>query len=86
MTFAYIGVFRTSPKGCIVIFEKSIYFPMTMRPKWNDIRCLRCVACVGSCPTGALSLSGWRIVLNDDKCIGCGLCSRICPVDALRGE
>jgi Fe-S-cluster-containing hydrogenase component 2 len=54
-----------------------------MIPRWNEITCLRCVACVGSCPAGALRYTTNRRIIVTDLCIGCGRCIKICPVGAL---
>ncbi|MGA1848117.1 MAG: 4Fe-4S dicluster domain-containing protein [Thermoplasmatota archaeon] len=56
---------------------------MRMIPKWNEIPCLRCVACVGSCPVGALRFTTNRRILVTEQCTGCGRCIKICPVGAL---
>ena len=44
--------------------------------------CMRCGACVGTCPVNALFLDEYRVTVNDD-CIHCLLCTRVCPVGAL---
>ncbi len=44
--------------------------------------CMRCGACVGSCPVNAMFLEEFRVTVNDE-CIDCGLCTRCCPVGAL---
>jgi len=47
--------------------------------------CMRCGACVGSCPVNALFLDEYLLTVNDD-CIMCKLCERTCPVGALEME
>jgi ferredoxin len=44
--------------------------------------CMRCGACVGTCPTNALTLEETRVTVNGD-CIGCLVCTKACPVGAL---
>jgi NAD-dependent dihydropyrimidine dehydrogenase PreA subunit len=44
--------------------------------------CMRCGACVGTCPVNAMTLEETRITVSDE-CIGCNLCLRTCPVGAL---
>ena len=56
---------------------------MSIIPRWDDLVCIRCVACVGSCPVGALRFSNNRVLVADDKCTGCGRCIMICPVGSL---
>ncbi len=45
-------------------------------------RCTRCGACVGVCPTGALSLPARGAPVADARCIGCGACAEACVFDA----
>ncbi|MBN1540002.1 MAG: 4Fe-4S binding protein [Candidatus Thermoplasmatota archaeon] len=56
---------------------------MSSIPSWDEIGCIRCVACVGSCPVGSIRFSNNRIIFLGETCTGCGLCVRICPVGAL---
>lgn len=46
--------------------------------------CVRCLACAGDCPTGAIKLEGQVLVYKREACIACGSCLVICPVGALR--
>lgn len=43
--------------------------------------CTLCLACVGSCPTGALldNPDKPQLNFNEDACIQCGLCKNTCP-------
>ena len=41
-------------------------------------RCVKCLKCVKSCPTSALSMEQGRIHVNPDRCINCGRCIRSC--------
>ncbi len=44
--------------------------------------CCGCGACVGVCPTGALSIDiqkSHEPVLDENKCTGCGHCLAVCP-------
>ena len=47
----------------------------------NTEGCTLCLACVGACPTGALSANPERPQLNfsEDLCVQCGLCVTTCP-------
>jgi len=54
-----------------------------------DIRvdgCTLCLACVGVCPTGALSDNPDRPMLSftEDACVQCGLCQNTCPEKVIR--
>jgi ferredoxin len=54
--------------------------------KNNPNKCLYCGACVGVCPTQALTLKDTKIVVDEKKCISCGACVKICPVAAMSIE
>ncbi len=47
-----------------------------------ESKCIRCGACVSSCPTGAHKLHPERL-FDRDRCIGCGLCAAVCCTEAL---
>ena len=47
--------------------------------------CIACGACVGECPTEAIS-EGSPYVIDPAKCIDCGACASVCPVDAPQPE
>lgn len=49
----------------------------------NPWRCATCGACVGLCPTGALTLDENRLVVEATLCTECGICEPACPVAAL---
>ncbi|MCL2697149.1 MAG: 4Fe-4S binding protein [Oscillospiraceae bacterium] len=55
-----------------------------MAYKIND-NCISCGACVGSCPTDAISEGDPIYVIDAEKCIDCGACAPDCPVDAIEG-
>ena len=50
--------------------------------------CTVCLACVGVCPTQALSDSGTRpeLLFTEAACVQCGLCAGTCPEKAIRLE
>ncbi|MCC7552187.1 4Fe-4S binding protein [Candidatus Micrarchaeota archaeon] len=52
----------------------------------NGIKCIKCGACVGVCPTQALTLTEKGIVFDKTKCINCGACIQICPANAISKE
>ncbi len=45
--------------------------------------CLTCRACVGICPTGAISQLRREILIDYSACNGCGLCAKWCPAQAI---
>ncbi len=53
-----------------------------MKPELDMERCMRCGACVGTCPSNAIFLKEYTLEINDD-CTGCNLCVKCCPVGAL---
>lgn len=52
----------------------------------EDQLCVHCGACVGLCPTGALSLNRPRMDVGFDvhKCVACGMCGLACPFGAMK--
>jgi ferredoxin len=54
---------------------------------YNAEACTLCLACVGACPTGALSDNPDRPMLRftESLCVQCGLCVATCPEDAIVG-
>ena len=51
----------------------------------NESRCTHCGACVGVCPSGALSLDvdTMKVLFDNEKCIACEFCVRACPPRAM---
>ena len=45
--------------------------------------CYGCGACIGLCPTNALSMKGLLALVEQSQCTYCELCIPSCPVDAL---
>jgi ferredoxin len=54
---------------------------------YNAEACTLCLACVGACPTSALSDNPDRPMLRftESLCVQCGLCAATCPEDAITG-
>ena len=48
--------------------------------------CIACGACIGECPTEAISEGDTIYVIDPEKCIDCGNCAEVCPVDAPKPE
>lgn len=49
-------------------------------------KCIRCGACEGACPVGAISFKKDKYVIDPKVCIGCGLCNSVCPVEAPKAQ
>lgn len=51
----------------------------------NADRCTMCLACVGSCPEGAIQDNPERPQLRfiETKCVQCGICAKTCPESAI---
>jgi len=45
--------------------------------------CISCGACIGECPSDAISAGDSQYEINADVCIDCGVCAGSCPVDAI---
>lgn len=54
-----------------------------MAYKINQKKCIKCGACIGACPVGAISMDDkGNVVIDPKKCISCGTCYAVCPVGA----
>lgn len=53
-----------------------------MAYKINNSKCIKCGACEGACPVGAIKFSKEKFSIDEKKCISCGLCHSVCPVEA----
>ena len=45
--------------------------------------CVVCKACVGVCPTSAISVTDGKAKVDADTCVECGACVATCPVSAI---
>ena len=45
--------------------------------------CVGCEACVGVCPTSAISMGDGKAHVDGDTCVECGACVATCPVSAI---
>ena len=45
--------------------------------------CIKCGACEGECPVGAISEGDKTYVIDEATCIDCGACCDNCPVNAI---
>ncbi len=54
----------------------------------NRDACTMCLACVGSCPVGALtdSTESAQLRLIESRCVQCGICAATCPENAITLE
>jgi len=55
--------------------------------RWNGENCLKCGACVGTCPQNAITLHE-GIEVDESMCLlvmggSCGRCIMVCPAGAL---
>jgi ferredoxin len=54
----------------------------------DAVKCTMCLACVGSCPEGAIldNAEVPQVRFVESKCVQCGLCARTCPEGAIALE
>lgn len=78
-----VKVFLHSILSVLTGFIKRESIPPWMIPVWKGSSCLRCVACVGACPAGAIRFRENVIIIDAEVCTSCGTCIRICPVGAM---
>jgi len=59
--------------------------PLRQDIRKNDERCVECGACVGVCPSEALTLDrpSMKVLFDADRCVACGECVPACPVRAM---
>ena len=50
-------------------------------PETDNKYCMKCQACVGACPTAAVTFNG-EVITDADSCILCCACIKECPTDA----
>lgn len=62
--------------------------PLSDFVSWDEDQCSHCTACVGQCPTHALSVDRESMQVSFDAglCCACGLCVGICPMGAMQVE
>lgn len=51
----------------------------------NETRCTHCGACLAVCPSGALTIDRYTMMVNfaNEKCIACERCIKACPLRAM---
>ncbi|MHB0913955.1 MAG: 4Fe-4S binding protein [Armatimonadota bacterium] len=55
----------------------------TMRPIWDESKCINCLICWVYCPDSAVQVKEGKVTGIDlDHCKGCGICSQECPPKA----
>lgn len=48
--------------------------------------CIKCGACMDTCPVEAISEGEEKYVINAEICISCGACADSCPADAIEED
>lgn len=75
----------TNNFGCDKIYLLLNYMEVTMAYVIGD-KCIKCGACEGACPVGAISEGADRFVIDADECLSCGSCADVCPQEAITEE
>ncbi|MGI5857954.1 MAG: 4Fe-4S binding protein [Tepidanaerobacteraceae bacterium] len=56
----------------------------TIRPVWNEERCIHCLICWRYCPDASIFSTDGKFDSFDYKhCKGCGVCANVCPTHAI---
>lgn len=79
--FAHLLEHAPTPTSVIALTKGSPFGEILV----NADRCTMCLACVGSCPEGALADNPEAPQLRfiESKCVQCGLCEKTCPEQAI---
>ena len=79
--FAHLLDHAPTPKAVIALATGSPFGEIVV----NADKCTMCLACVGSCPEGALADNPEAPQLRfiESKCVQCGLCEKTCPEQAI---
>lgn len=57
----------------------------SMRPAWDNGRCVQCLICAVYCPDRAIHIiEGKRASTDFDYCKGCGICALVCPAKCIK--
>lgn len=81
LAFRELGQAAPNPVDVIPLAESAPFGGLT----FNVEACTLCLACVGACPTSALSDNPERPMLRftESLCVQCGLCAATCPEDVI---
>ncbi len=79
--FAHLLEHAPTPTPVIALSKGSPFGEITV----NADKCTMCLACVGSCPEGALADNPEAPQLRfiESKCVQCGICEKTCPEQAI---
>jgi ferredoxin len=79
--FEHLLKHAPTPKTVIALAKGAPYGEIEV----NTDKCTMCLACVGSCPEGALADNPEKPQLRfiESKCVQCGLCEKTCPESAI---
>ena len=63
--------------------KKWIAGKVYVKPEVNDIKCIKCMLCLKSCPVGAIYKDNNYIKIDKKKCIECFCCYEVCESEAI---
>lgn len=73
------------PNDCIKAHMQDFGIIAICIPEYDYDQCIGCEACAKACQrkvTGAIEMSGSKVVRDERRCIGCGECVLACPTSA----
>ncbi len=73
------------PNDCIKAHMQDFGIIGMCIPEYEYDQCIGCEACVKACQrkvTGALKMTGSKVMRDERRCIGCGECVLACPTSA----
>jgi len=81
LAIEHLALHAPTPRDTIPLPKGALYGGIEI----NRDACTMCLACVGSCPEGAITdnLERPQVRFIESKCVQCGICAQTCPEHAI---